>query len=89
MDIVAALEGGSGVSVDSDHHANVTGQDGSGGTNQVGGSSVGEVSGEVSFISGFGHLLPVDGQAEDDGDEAGEDKEVKIFFVQEGARSLS
>jgi hypothetical protein len=33
--------------------------------------------------------LPVDGQAEDDGDEAGEDKEVKIFFVQEGARSLS
>lgn len=78
VDVVAALEGGSSVGVDCNSHANVACQDGSGRTNQVCSGSVWEVSGKNSVS--LAHFLPVDGQAEDDGNSGRVDSEVKIFF---------
>lgn len=65
MGILAALESGSSVSVDSDSHSNVSGKNGSSGSNKVRSGGVWEVGWVFSIV----HLLHVDSGSEDHGKE--------------------
>ena len=76
MDISAALESGSRVGVHGNSHADVAGEDGSARSDEVGSGGVGE----LGRVFGSAHLLVVYGEAEDYGEDSGEDSEIKIFF---------
>jgi hypothetical protein len=80
MDIWATQESSSNVSENGNTHSEVTSKDGGSWSNEVGGGGVWEVSGLLSSgISTGVHLLPIDGQTEDDSEDTGENSEVKVL----------
>ena len=76
---LAALVGGPGVSEDGDSHANVARGNGSDGTNEEGDGSVRE----VGRVGGLLDLGSIDGEADDQSEDAAEKGQVDVFSLQE------
>jgi len=91
VDTLAALESCSRVCVNCNSHANVTGNNRSSRSNQVGSSSVWEVGVRTSLaiLAVVSHLSVVDSEANDDCKDSREDSEVQVLSIQEGNGSLS
>ena len=75
VDVFATHECSSGVGVDSDSHAKVSSEDGGSRSHKECDGSVWE----VGFIFGSAHLLGINGEAEYNGKESGEDSKVEVF----------
>jgi hypothetical protein len=75
----AAVVGGSGISEDSNLHANVARGNRSESTNQEGDSSVGE----VGWVNLLVDLSSIDGKTDNEGEDAAEERQVNVLSFQE------